>query len=337
MGGDQDDFGLTDEQVAFSDEGLTTIDPARDPHVMTVLGPVDPGALGVTLRHEHLLAAPPATVPAEPDFLIDDRDAALADAEAFGFAGGQTIVDCTTPDNGRDLDGLAWVSAVAGLHIVATAGFHTALHSRDVIGAHPAETLAAALIAECFDDADGVIRPGQLKAGTSRDRIEPTERVALEAIALAHRATGLPILTHTEAGTMALEQVDVLVAAGVDPAAITLSHLDRRGGEPEYLRRVLATGVTIGFDQLGKPRHGPDEPKAVAIAGLIADGFGTRIVISHDMARRSLRPGYGGAPGLTWILDRFTLMLLEAGVSAADVRMLLIDNPARGLTARPPG
>lgn len=102
------------------------------------------------------------------------------------------------------------------------------------------------------------------------------------------------------------------------------------------LRDVLATGATIGFDQLGKPRYGPDEPKAAAIASLIADGYVGQILLSHDIARRSLRPAYGGSPGITYLLDRFVLMLLDAGVSGVDVRRMLVENPARALTIRPP-
>jgi phosphotriesterase-related protein len=304
---------------------------------MTVIGPVWPDSLGITLPHEHLLAAPPATVDAEPDYRIDDRAAALADAETFSFAGGDTIVDCTPADNGRDLGGLAWVASRVAVRIVATAGFHMERHSAAFIGGRAPEHLAAHLVDELRDgDRDFGVRPGQLKAASSLNEITAIERIAFEAIAIAHRATGVPIITHTEAGTMALEQLDLLGRHGVDPRNVTVAHLDRRYTDRAYLLSVLATGATIGFDQLGKPAHGPDEPKAAVIAELVALGYGERIVISHDIARRSLRPAYGGAPGLSWILDRFLFMLLDAGVPALTVRQLIHDNPARILTIHPP-
>ncbi len=332
----RDAFGIADEDIAFIDGDEEEIDPRRDPHVMTVLGPVDPAALGITLPHEHLLAAPPATVGEQPDYRTDDRDAALADAESFGFAGGGAIVDCTPPDNGRDLAGLIWVAGGVAVHIVATTGFHKELHSGHLVRGHSPEELAQGLIRELRDgdEATGV-RPGQLKGGSSSDRISDTERTVFAAAALAHLATGVPVMTHAEAGTMGMEQVELLASLGVDPARITISHLDRRFDDREMLRTVLLTGATIGFDQLGKPRCGPDEPKAAVIADLIAEGFGGQILLSHDIARRSLRPAYGGAPGLTYLLDRFVFMLLDAGVSGADVRRLIVDNPARALTIHP--
>ena len=332
----RDDFGLADDDVLFSADDEAEIDPSRDRHVMTVLGPVDAGALGITLPHEHLLAAPPATIGTEPDYRTDDRDAALADTESFGFAGGGAIVDCTPPDNGRDLAGLLWVAGRVSVHIIATAGFHAELHSRPFIDGRSVRQLAGELIDEVHDgDPETGVRPGQLKAASSLNAITGTERTAFAAVALAHRATGLPIVTHCEAGTMALEQIELLASLGVDPGRVILSHLDRRFEDITMLRAVLATGATIGFDQLGKPRYGPDEPKAAIVARLIAEGYAGQILLSHDIARRSLRPAYGGAPGLTWLLDRFVYLLLDAGVSGIEVRGILIDNPARALTIHP--
>ena len=334
---ERNDFGLSDDEVVFvDDEAEPELDSGTDAHVMTVLGPVRPDALGVTLRHEHLLAAPPAAVDMALDLRIDDWQAALADAESVQFAGGGTIVDCTPPDNGRDLAGLRWVGQRVGVHIVATAGFHKEAHSRPFVEGRTARELAAGLVHELRDgDPSTGVRPGQLKAGSSLGRITATEGIAFEAVALAHRATGAPVITHAEAGTMGREQVDLLASLGVPADRVTVSHLDRRFDDADLLRSVLATGAFIGFDQLGKPRYGPDEPKAAVIAGLVADGFGGQILLSQDMARRSLRPAYGGGPGLTWLLDRFVFMLLDAGVDAADVRRILVDNPARALTIQP--
>lgn len=333
----RDTFGLADEDVVFIDDDASELDPTRDRHVMTVLGPVDPASLGVTLAHEHLLAAPPATVQAEPDYETTEWEAALADTELFGFAGGGAIVDCTPPDNGRDLAGLLWVAGRVSVHLIATTGFHTELHSRGLVEGHSASELADDLIDEIRrGDGATAVRPGQLKAASSLGRISDTEQTVFAAVALAHLATGVPIITHSEAGTMAREQVALLAGFGVDPRCIVISHLDLRFEDGAMLRDVLATGATIGFDQLGKPRYGPDEPKAAVIASLIADGYVGQILLSHDIARRSLRQAYGGSPGITYLLDRFVLMLLDAGVSGVDVRRMLVENPARALTIHPP-
>ena len=332
-----DAFGLADEDIRLWDEPEPALDLTRRPHVMTVLGAVPPDELGVTLPHEHLLAAPPARIGAEPDLRIDDRDAALADAETFSWAGGGTIVDCTTADNGRDLDGLGWVAERVAVRIVAVSGYHMALHSAGHLTERSAQDVARELVAEL---TGGVglrrIRPGLLKAASSLDQITDTERTAFAAVAIAHHATGVPITTHTEAGTMAMQQIDLLCSTGVDPRRVIIGHMDRRWDDRSLLVSLLETGASIGFDQLGKPNYGPDPAKARVIRELVALGYGAQLLLSHDLARRSLRPAYGGQPGFAWLLDRFTLMLLDAGLSAIDVRQLLVDNPARALTIHPP-
>lgn len=332
-----DAFGLADEDIRFRDEPGLAGDLTRQPHVMTVLGAVPPDELGVTLPHEHLLSAPPVRVGEEPDLRIDDRHAALADAETFSWAGGGTIVDCTTADNGRDLEGLSWVAERVAVRIVAVSGYHMALHSAGDLTGRSAEDVGRELVAEL---TDGVgprrIRSGLLKAASSLDQITATEWTALEAVAIAHRATGVPITTHTEGGTMAMQQIDLLRSAGVDPRRVIIGHMDRRWDDRPLLVSLLETGAWIGFDQLGKPRYGPDPEKARVIRELVALGYGAQLLLSHDLARRSLRPAYGGQPGFAWLLDRFTLMLLEAGLTAIDVHQLLVDNPARALTIHPP-
>ena len=332
-----DAFGLADEDIRFRDDSAAPADPTRRPHVMTVLGPVAPDELGVTLPHEHLLAAPPARIVAEPDLRIDDRHAALADAETFSWAGGGTIVDCTPPDNGRDLEGLRWVAEHVAVRIVAVSGFHMALHNAGELTGRSAGDVARELITELTEGAGlDRIRPGLLKAASSLNQIHDTERTAFEAVAIAHRATGVPITTHTEAGMMAREQVALLREFGVDPRRIIIGHMDRRWDDRSLLVSVLKTGATIGFDQLGKPKYGPDAEKARVIRELVDAGYGEQLLLSHDLARRSLRPAYGGQPGFAWLLDRFALMLLDAGLTAMDVRQLLVDNPARALTIHPP-
>src|SRR5207302_1873412 len=91
------------------------------------------------------------------------------------------------------------------------------------------------------------LRAGVIKIAGSNGGPSAVDRPAFEAGAAAHVRTGVPILTHCENGTGALEQVALLVAGGVDPAHIVLSHVDKvvdRG----YHREVLATGAFAEYD-----------------------------------------------------------------------------------------
>ena len=221
--------------------------------IRTVTGDVAAGAIAVGHSHEHLLARPPLD---DPDLRLDDEDAVLRDLAAFRKAGGDLLVEATTVDYGRDLDGLARLARASGVHIVATTGFNKGVYCRRFCeGRSPAE-LARAQIAD-VERGCGVV-----KFGTSLERIEPWERVAAEAAATTHRATGVPILTHTEAGTMAHAQLDLLATHGVEPEAVILCHLDRLPDLDLHLS-LIERGATLSYDQIPKPKYATADAAAV--------------------------------------------------------------------------
>jgi predicted metal-dependent phosphotriesterase family hydrolase len=123
--------------------------------VMTVLGPVSPDSLGVTLMHEHLLIDVSykwqQPVEASRRGLAEERitlrnlgylrrnigavrdnlrlldvDLAAAEAREFKKEGGGTIVDVTTIGIGRDPRALRAISALSGVHIVICCGYYLA-------------------------------------------------------------------------------------------------------------------------------------------------------------------------------------------------------------------
>jgi phosphotriesterase-related protein len=130
------------------------------------------------------------------------------------------------------------------------------------------------------------VRAGVIKAGSSLNMITPLEERIFRAAALAQQATGAAISTHTEAGTMALEQIALLRTAGVSAERIVISHLDRRL-DWRYLAEVAATGVFMGFDQIAKEKYAPDHARIAMIERLIAAGHAAQILLAGDQARRS--------------------------------------------------
>ncbi|MGI8485175.1 MAG: phosphotriesterase family protein [Thermomicrobiales bacterium] len=304
------------------------------PHIMTVLGPISPEELGVCLHHEHVLCDPIAVTQHEPDYRLDNLTNAQIDLEAYLTVGGRGIVDCSPRDYGRDIDGLLLLAQRVPAHIIAVTGRHKDLHASRMANALDIDALGAEYTAELQSGAGELrARPGVIKFGTSLDEITPVEEAAVRAAARASIATGTPITTHTEAGTQALQQLELLGEEGVDPGRVIIGHLDRKL-EWDYLVEVLQTGAFVSFDQIGKPQYGVDEDKAAMIVRLAEAGFGEQLLISQDFARKSLLMSYGGSPGPTYLMEQFTLMLMEAGASALFVRTLLVDNVARALTIR---
>ncbi len=329
------DYGLEPGESFEPDDDEDRRIDVSTPHIMTVLGPIVPDELGVCLHHEHILCDPRAITATQPDFRLDSPANAQIDLEAYLTVGGRGIVDCSTLDYGRDIDGLVNVAQRVPAHIIAVTGRHKDLHAAAMANALDSDALTEEYISELQTGAgDSGARPGVIKFGTSLDQMTPVESAAGRAAARASLATGVAITTHTEAGTHALQQIGFVAREGGDINRMIIGHLDRKM-EWEYLIAVLETGVFVSFDQIGKSQYGADSAAADMIVRLAEAGYADQLLISQDCARRSALMSYGGTPGLTYVMEQFTLMLMEAGGTAPLVRTILVDNVARALTIHP--
>ncbi|HLL13396.1 MAG TPA: hypothetical protein VK570_20200, partial [Rubrivivax sp.] len=169
-------------------------------------------------------------------------------------------------------------------------------------------------------------RAGLIKVASGLDEIDDHERRIFVAAAAAHRQTGAPILTHTEQGTAAMQQVRLFEEHRVDLRHVIISHTDRNP-DVAYHRELLATGVRIEYDgayrwKAGQPNHTLD-----LLLALI-DEFPDQIMLGMDAARRSYWTQYGGGPGLTFLIDAFAATLRHRGLSEAALHRIFVTTPA---------
>lgn len=303
--------------------------------IRTILGDIAPDTLGLTLGHEHIFARPPAEH-ADADLQLDDETKSVAELDLFRAAGGSAVVEMTTIDYGRDAGVLARAARASGIHVIAATGFNKAKFAHRFSEKMTTAEIAAWMIAEVRDGIDGGGRAGLIKASSSLDRPTDHETRVFEAAAEAHAATGAPLSTHTEKGTWADGQIDLLTKLGVPASSILIGHLDLKP-DIGYLRDVAARGSYLGFDQFSKAKYLPDATRIDLIAKLIADGHGERIVISGDLARRSYLQAWGGGPGYAFFLTGLQDAFAAAGISIPHYRSMLRDNPRRLLAFQPRG
>lgn len=327
------DYGLEPgESFEPEDEEDEQFDLSQ-PHVMTALGPIDPGALGFALHHEHVICKPKV---ADRDLMLDDVVNAASELEGYFATGGRAIIDMTTADYGREIGDIRWVAQHAPVHLVLATGHHKHQHAAPYLGEQTIDQIAERNIQELTEGIEGTTtKAGVIKAGSSLNEITEIEERVLRAAARAHLATGAPISTHTERGTMALEQLAFLSKEGVEPAHVIVGHLDFALDEA-YLSRILETGAFVSFDQWSKAKYATDEARAAMVKRLVDDGFVEQILLSGDLARQSYWLSYGGGPGFVYFIEQVPLILMEAGLSAPDVRQLFVENPARALTIQRP-
>lgn len=301
------------------------------PHVMTALGPIAPAALGPTLIAERV--SPATSAPGDDP--SDDPHATLAELDDLFAAGGRAIVDATTADRGRDVAALRWVAARAPVHLIVVTGVAAATDPGGDQALHT-ERLAASFVADLTEGIDGTpSRAGAILVGTREERIggdvEGDVEAALRAAALAHGATGAPVLVRTNRPGAAAAALAMLRREGVEPDRVVVGGFGRRP-ERRELEAVLATGALLALDRLAANEAWPAAEQAEAIGALVEASHGDRLLLSPGLGRRSFLRAYGGEPGWVWIFERFALTLMETGLDAATVRRLLVDNPARALT-----
>lgn len=300
------------------------------PTIQTVLGPIPASELGVCYAHEHLLGTPPPDATDDLDLVLDDEDAAAAELNGFLEAGGSAVVEMSTADYGRDAAGLRRLSERTGVHIICATGYNKDRYSARLVEGRSVEKLTERFAGEIRDGiGETGVRAGLVKASSTLDRISPAAEHVFRAAAAVQRRTGAPISTHTEAGTMALEQVRLLESEGADPAHVVIGHMDRKL-DLTYHLEVADAGVFLSYDQIGKAKYEPDRRRAETIAHLFDEGFGEQLLLGGDLARRSYWRAFGNedAPGFQYILSRFVPLLREVGLRDVEIDDLLIHNPS---------
>lgn len=301
--------------------------------IRTVCGDIPAETLGITYAHEHLLTAPPASV-TNLDFALTSETAALQELRHLHTAGGRAVVEMSPRDYGRNPEGLQRLSRESGIHIICVTGWLKEAISHPFVAERSIDDLAGEMISDIEQGiGESGVRAGVIKASSSLNRITALEEKVFRAAARAHHQTGAPISTHTEAGTIGLEQVALLRSEGVPADRIIIGHADRKM-EYDYHCALLETGVTIGYDQVGKEKYYPDKLRIEFLLRHINAGFGKQLLISGDMARSSNWPSYGnwGGPGLTYILWRFVPWMHQEGLSSEAIEQLLVQNPARAFS-----
>jgi phosphotriesterase-related protein len=270
--------------------------------------------------------APPAPA---PNFLIDEDlmadEMTIARREGIGC-----IVDAGHPDMGRDVSFLRRISQRSGLPIVASAGFYTQPFYPADIAAWSEDRVVEEIMKQVRANPTGAL--GEIGAW---DYITKDERKVFRAVGRVHRLTNLPIFTHTGIpGKSALEQLDILEDAGVDPRHVVIGHLGNLADpNTEIQRAIIRRGAFIGFDRQG---GAGDAPVVSMAASLIAQGYADQLMFSSDLSSpREIKRNNPTGGGYAKTLTVFVPKLKAAGVSDADLHKIMYDNPRRFLAFVP--
>jgi phosphotriesterase-related protein len=314
-----------------------TADAPAKPQVMTVLGPVAPEQLGVTLPHEHILV----------DFIGADKVSrdrydpeqvfrtALPHLRRLKQLGGRSLLECTPAYLGRDPALLKRLAEAAGLHLLSNTGYYGAVHGKylpEHAFTEKPEQLAARWLREWRDGIDRTgVRPGFLKIGVDAGPLTEVNRKLVRAAAQAHRESGLTVAAHTGDGVAALEELKVLRDEGVDAGAFVWVHAQNERDAALH-GRAAEQGAWVEFDGVGPgtvPRH------VELVLAMKQRGLLGRVLLSHDAGWYHVgEPGGGKFRPYETLFTEFLPALKKAGLTDADIQRLTVDNPREAFTLR---
>lgn len=251
--------------------------------IQSVLGPISSDDLGFTLMHEHILIADWSMRQGFPDYIdipafLED---AIAELRAVRERGVRTLVDLTPINLGRDVNVMRAAAERSGAQVIAATGFYFTEEPRLEWWQH--DKLVSFLRRDIEEGIQGTdARAGIIKCATDRLGVTDLNRKLLEVAARAHRATGVPISTHSSAHhENGLLQQDVFEAEGVDLRRVVIGHCGDTQ-DLQYLEKILRRGSIIGMDRFGVDLLLPTQQRVETIVELCRRGWSKQIVLSHD-------------------------------------------------------
>ncbi len=316
--------------------------------VNTVTGPISSDDLGKTLVHEHFFFGYPG-YQGDVTFGKFDREEAirvgLDVAEKVKAHGVRTVVDATPNECGRDPEILREISERGDIQIVCSTGYYyegegapAYFKFRAALG--PAEDeIFEMFIKEITEGIGGTdIKAGVIKLASSKDVITDYESMFFRCGAKAQRETGIPIITHTQEGTMGPEQAQLLISEGADPRKCQIGHMDGNT-DVAYHLATLEHGVNVAFDRfgiqgiVGAPM---DEARTATLIGLLGLGYTDRILLSHDtvnlwLGRPLVMPDSVAQLLANWhpthLFENIVPKLKQAGVTDQQIETIFVENP----------
>jgi phosphotriesterase-related protein len=305
-------------------------------------------------------------------FVLDDTAATLDELATFRRLGGNTLVDVTTVGIGRDPVLIREYARRSGVHVVMATGWYRWMYHPPEVARKTVDDLArimereittgvgstgirAGIIGEIPLDAAGIrleapldsVYPdsviservaaaqARIRSGraTPTDIYDPEEIKVLRAAARASRRTGAAITLH--APDPWIDYLDILEQEGADLHRVVIGHADQVILDTAMARRALDRGVYLQLDytlqRYAGRDTGPFDQLLDQMAWAVRAGYGSQLLLSLDLCFRMGLTRYGGG-GYATLFDRIIPGLEKRGLSEAQIRTIVADNPRRVLT-----
>ncbi len=310
------------------------------PTVETVKGPVDLGALGRTLMHEHVFVMQPEPMQAFGRIFGGgywDEEERVADAIAklrrLREGGITTIVEPTAFGLGRNVERVQRINAEVDLNIIVASGVYAFLEMPNFLATRTDEVIVDLFVREITEGINETgVKAAFLKCAVEHFGLVGDVPRILNVIAEAAKRTDVPVMVHTNAEAQSgLPALEALTGAGVDPRRIVIAHAGD-SNDLDYLRAIADTGASLGFDRFGIDHFNPTADRIRTLTALVKQGYADRVHLSHDAACfydfMVDNPFFADEhPDYLFISNDVIPRLEEAGITSRVIAQMMDENP----------
>ncbi len=311
-----------------------------DAKIMTVIGEIEAGRLGIVDAHNHVWIEPvPGAAPGNP--VLVQAGQIQAELQAYRLSGGGGLTDCQPPGCGRNGLRLEELSRLSRVAILGCTGFHLPkYYPPDFWLFHsPVDDIARFFLNEIYLGMEETrpsgkpVYPSFIKVACQAS-LAQTSPAALEAAANAASQTGLAVGIHTEKGADAENIVAYFTRQGLRADRLVLFHIDKR---PDLgLQRELAlAGVLLEYDTFYRPKYDPEHRLWPLIEQMVTVGLEDSLALGTDMAEGELWRNIGGGPGLIGLPEIILPRLRRMGLKETSIQKLAGQNLVKRLIRRP--
>jgi predicted metal-dependent phosphotriesterase family hydrolase len=309
----------------------------QDAGHMTVLGPREPGEMGVTLPHEHVLVDFIGAAGVSHDRYNADEvfETALPHLQRVRQLGCRTVVECTPAYIGRDPLLLKRLATASGLNILSNTGYYGAGNNKFLPEHALRETpdqLAERWIREAKDGIEeSGVRPGFIKIGVDSGTLSALHTKLVRAAAKTHLRTGLTIAAHTGDGSAALDELRVLEDEGLKADSFIWVHAQNETSADLHAY-AAERGAWVEFDGISPTSI---EQHVRLVKQMKQRGFLRKTLISHDAGWYHVGESRGGNfRAFDTMFTTFLPALRGAGFDDGDIHTLMVENPRDAFTIR---
>jgi phosphotriesterase-related protein len=325
--------------------------------VQTVTGPVDADQLGTTLIHEHLRNRDEAVhnqwpsagaAKEEPPHEVapgEDYEIALREARAAVELGIETIGEPTAMFLGRDVDFMRRVAEETGLRVIPCTGIYTYDYLPQFFLNRDPDQIADLFVHDIEAGIQGTdIKAAFIKCAADEPGVNENIEKVHRAAARASVRTGAPIMAHSRpASNTGPRQVEIFEEEGVDPSKVQIAHTGD-SDDLDYIEGLLERGVWIGLDRYGLEIFLPYERRQATAKALLERGYADRMFLSADsvattdwfpanVIEQLITAGAAKEWTIRMVPERVLPELREWGMTEEQERTMMVENPARWLTA----